>query len=103
MTKRWRPQYECLKENCNGVIIPNKDLKGSWICNKCGLEILDNDVSEPEEHIVPNKMIIESASKKPYVSRSYVPGTHTGGGGSSGRRRKKKPKMDLESKYRDIR
>jgi hypothetical protein len=107
MTKGWKPDDPCLKETCTGIFIPNKDLKGSWICNVCGLEILDNDDPEPEEKytgIVHDNMIIQSvSSQKPYISRCAVQGAIAPGGSSSGKRRKKKPKPDLMNRYRDIR
>lgn len=77
----------------------------AWKCSVCGLEVWGGEVPTVEEYreLVDTKMILQSASQKPYVSLGYVPGTvRPGGSSTSGRRRKKKKKADLHNRYRMI-
>lgn len=77
----------------------------AWKCLVCGLEVWGGEVPTVDEYreLVDSKMILQSASQKPYVSLSYVEGTVRGGGGSkTGRTRKKKKKADLHNRYRMI-
>lgn len=76
----------------------------AWKCLVCGLEVWGGEVPTVDEYreLVDNKMILQSASQKPYVSLSYVKGTVRGGGSKTGRTRKKKKKADLHNRYRMI-
>ena len=76
----------------------------AWKCSVCGLEVWGGEVPTVDEYreLVDNKMILQSASQKPYVSLSYVEGTVRGGGSKTGRTRKKKKKADLHNRYRMI-
>lgn len=96
--EQWRP-VKCPKDNGSMKPIPGFD--DAWKCVVCGLEMWAGDVptSEEYEELVYSGPL-QSASWKPYVSRSYVPGTVRGGGAKTGRRRKKKQKPDLQNRYR---
>lgn len=98
--ERWEPA-KCPKDE--GVMEPITGFSGAWKCATCGLEVWDGDVPTPEEY---EELVysgsLRSASWKPYVSRSYVPGTVRGGGSKTGRTRKKTKKADLHNRYRMI-
>jgi hypothetical protein len=97
--EQWRP-VKCPKDE--GVMESITGFSGAWRCAVCGLEVWDGDVPTPAEY---EELVysgpLQSASWKPYVSRSYVPGTvRPGGSSKSGRRWKKKKKVDLQNRYR---
>jgi len=98
--ERWEPG-KCPKDE--GAMKPIPGFDDAWKCVVCGLEVWDGDVPTPEEY---EELVysgpLQSAAWKPYVSRSYVPGTVRGGGVKTGRRRKKKQKPDLKNRYRMI-
>lgn len=98
--ERWKPT-ECPKDQGQMTPIPGFD--DAWKCLVCGLEVWGGEVptSEEYEELVYSGPL-QSASWKPYVSRSYVPGTVRGGGSKTGRTRKKKKKADLHNRYRMI-
>ena len=96
--ERWEP-VECPKDQ--GQMIPISGFDDAWKCVVCGLEVWDGDVPTLEEYEeLVYSSPLQSASWKPYVSRSYVPGTVRGGGSKSGRRWRKKKKVDLQNRYR---
>ena len=89
----------CPKDD--GEMLPIPGFDEAWKCVVCGLEVWDVEVPTAKEYeeLISNKMVLQSASQKPFVSLSYVEGTVRGGSTNSGRSRKKKRKPDLQSRY----
>lgn len=97
---KWQPT-ECPKDGGELYPIPNMD--DAWKCPRCGLEIWDGELPTKEEYENDRKKLqpLQSASFKPYISRSFVQlpkGSHSGSSGGGGR--KKKKKLNTESRYR---
>ena len=97
----WEPKT-CPKDDGEMASIPGMD--EAWKCSVCGLEIWGGDIPTAEEYeeLMTDKMVLQSASYKPYVSRSFVQLPQKSGGSKTGRSRKGRRKVDLQNKYRMI-
>lgn len=92
----------CPKDD--GVMEPIPGFDEAWKCVVCGLEVWDVEVPTPKEYeeLVTNRMVLQSASYKPYLSRSFVQlpsGASSSGSGRTAKKKKVKP--DLEKRYHD--